>query len=118
MCSCGITNHLFIVVLLCIVSVLRFGLCDDKYLNPEWVDTHAWAGHKPRTNNQAQQIDECRMVGNAIGDSADLETSYRKLVTFFFDRDNFKVCAHFKLLVLWPTNVISYGSFNCYFRDI
>lgn len=96
MCSPDLTNNLFIVVLLFIVSVLRFGLCDDKYLNPEWVDTHAWAGHKSRTNNEGQQhSNECRMVGNEIGDGADLEIAYRKLVTFFFDRDNFNVCGHF-----------------------
>lgn len=60
----------------------------DKYMNPEWKDTHAWADQK----TEPKQIpEECQRTAKDIIESDVTRMAYKKLVAFLFDQESFKV---------------------------
>lgn len=66
----------------------------DQYLQPDWIEPHAWASEK----DPIQQLCPKATVINTCDkdcDKRNLEIAFKKLVNNFFSRDKFMVRGHY-----------------------
>lgn len=97
---------------LCIILVLQtYGLASnaEQYLNPEWIEPHAWAAEKDPLQRLCPQVTTC----DKECDKRNLEIAFKKLVHNFFAPDKFKVCGrlyyYYMLFYLKTSSIISAG---------
>lgn len=64
----------------------------SNYLNPDWVETHAWAKDKDPLKQLCPQISDCK---SECLKNSNANTAYRRLVSTVFDRKYYQVSNFF-----------------------
>lgn len=80
-------------VLFCLMLASKtYGVASDveQYLNPEWIEPHAWANEKDPLQKLCPQAPIVNM--NKDCDKRNIEIAFKKLIRNFFDRSKFMVC--------------------------
>lgn len=62
-----------------------------QYLNPEWVEPHAWAGEKDPLQKLCPQQIDCKQSDKQYENNLNALVAFKKLVYNLFDRNKFKV---------------------------
>lgn len=78
---------MFIIVTVVILScVLSISTCvENEYLNPEWIDPHAWSNDQDPLSKLCPKSEPCKTC------EKDAKTEYLRLVNTLFDPSQFRV---------------------------
>lgn len=63
----------------------------NEFMNPEWVETHAWANQKNPLKQLCPQSVECNTLEGQCLKNSNVEIAFKKLVRTLFDRNKFQV---------------------------
>lgn len=75
------------VLVCCVLCTATDGL--DQYLNPEWIEPHAWGNEKDPLQQLCPQASVATCDKQC--DKRNLEIAFKKFVHIIFGRDKFKV---------------------------
>lgn len=82
------------IVLLVALSTYCVASNVEQYLNPEWIEPHAWAAEKDPLQQLCPQMPVATTCDREC-DKRNIEIAFKKLVHNFFARDKFTVCCRY-----------------------